>query len=86
MIGRFCVGMEIQMIAEKDVAFFADKSKEILSEIAKDMVGQQQVVEETVIAMIAGGNVLLEGVPGVGKTRLVRCFHFLFPVFSLPPI
>ena len=81
MIGRFCVGMEIKMIAEKDVAFFADKSKEILSEIAKDMFGQQKVVEETVIAMIAGGNVLLEGVPGVGKTRLVRSIG---KVFSLP--
>lgn len=41
-------------------------------EIAKDIVGQQEVVEGTLIAMIAGGNVLLEGVPGTGKTRLVR--------------
>ncbi|MBE6638825.1 MAG: MoxR family ATPase [Ruminococcaceae bacterium] len=69
------------MITEKDIAFFAEKSKEILSEIAKDMVGQQTVVEETVIAMIAGGNVLLEGVPGVGKTRLVRSIG---KAFSLP--
>lgn len=69
------------MIAEKEIAFFAEKSKQILQEIAKDMVGQRQVVEEAVIAMIAGGNVLLEGVPGVGKTRLVRSMG---RVFSLP--
>ena len=69
------------MVTEKDVVFFAEKSQQILAEIGKDMVGQQQVVEEAVIAMIAGGNVLLEGVPGVGKTRLVRSMG---QVFSLP--
>lgn len=36
------------------------------------MVGQEDVVDNVIIAIIAGGNVLLEGVPGVGKTRLVR--------------
>ncbi len=69
------------MISEKDIAFFAKKSEEILSEIAKDLIGQREVVEETIIAMIAGGNVLLEGVPGVGKTRLVRSIG---KAFSLP--
>jgi len=42
------------------------------NEITKDIVGQKDVVEGTLIAMIAGGNVLLEGVPGTGKTRLIR--------------
>lgn len=69
------------MATEKDIVFFADKSKQILAEISKDMVGQQHVVINTVIALIAGGNVLLEGVPGVGKTRLVRS---LGQAFSLP--
>lgn len=69
------------MITEKEVLFFADKSKQILAQIGTDMVGQEQAVEEAVIAMIAGGNVLLEGVPGVGKTRLVRSMG---RVFSLP--
>lgn len=69
------------MVTEKDVAFFAEKSKEIYAEIRKDMIGQQEVVEECMIALIAGGNVLLEGVPGVGKTRLVRSMG---QVFSLP--
>ena len=69
------------MVTEKDVAFFAQKSKTLLAEVSKDLVGQKDVVEQTVIAMIAGGNVLLEGVPGVGKTRLVRS---LGQAFSLP--
>ena len=69
------------MVNEKDITFFAEKSKQLLSEIGKDLIGQQTVVEQTAIAMIAGGNVLLEGVPGVGKTRLVRS---LGQAFSLP--
>ena len=69
------------MASEKDVQFFSEKSKKVLSEIGKDLVGQSQVVEDAVIAMIAGGNVLLEGVPGVGKTRLVRSMG---RAFNLP--
>ena len=69
------------MVTENDVTFFSEKSKQLLAEISKDLIGQREVVEETVIAMIAGGNVLLEGVPGVGKTRLVRS---LGQAFSLP--
>ncbi|MSR18195.1 MAG: AAA family ATPase [Phycisphaerales bacterium] len=42
------------------------------SEVAKSMVGQKEVVELTLIALVADGHVLLEGVPGLGKTLLVR--------------
>lgn len=69
------------MITEKDVILFADKSNKLLTEISKDMIGQRNVVEHTIIAMIAGGNILLEGVPGVGKTRLVRSMG---QAFNLP--
>jgi MoxR-like ATPase len=41
-------------------------------EIAKVIVGQDEIVEGTLAALIAGGHVLLEGVPGLGKTLLVR--------------
>src|SRR5882672_3229098 len=42
------------------------------NEIAKVIVGQEEIVEGTLTALIAGGHVLLEGVPGLGKTLLVR--------------
>lgn len=69
------------MTNEKDIQLFSEKSSRIFSEIKKDIIGQGKVIEGAVIAMIAGGNVLLEGVPGVGKTRLVRSIG---RVFSLP--
>lgn len=66
---------------ENQMRNFADQCDRIIHEIQKDLVGQDEVVRDTVTAMIAGGNVLLEGVPGVGKTRLVRS---LGQAFSLP--
>jgi len=44
----------------------------IRSEISKVIVGQEDVVKELIVALFVGGHVLLEGVPGVGKTLLVR--------------
>ena len=64
-----------------EIEKFADSCQRIIAEIEKDLVGQKDVVRDTVTAMIAGGNVLLEGVPGVGKTRLVRS---LGQAFDLP--
>ena len=60
------------MSYEENAKLFAEKCDKALAELRKDIVGQEEVVEDTLIAIIAGGNVLLEGVPGVGKTRLVR--------------
>ena len=45
---------------------------EVRYEIAKIIVGQQDVVEGVLICLIAAGHVLLEGVPGLGKTTLLR--------------
>jgi len=42
------------------------------SSIAEAMVGQSEVVEQVLIALVASGHVLVEGVPGLGKTLLVR--------------
>jgi MoxR-like ATPase len=46
--------------------------REVRAEIAKVIVGQDSVVEGVLICLIAGGHVLLEGVPGLGKTTLLR--------------
>lgn len=64
-----------------EVTQFSQTVKKIKAEIHKDIVGQNDVVDNVIIAIIAGGNVLLEGVPGVGKTRLVRS---LGKVLNLP--
>lgn len=69
------------MVNEKNIEQFCKQCDNIFNQISRDVIGQKEVVENTVIAMIAGGNVLLEGVPGVGKTRLVRS---LGRVFDLP--
>ncbi|MEO1320636.1 MAG: AAA family ATPase, partial [Pseudomonadota bacterium] len=42
------------------------------SEIGKAFLGQQEVVDQVIAALLAGGHVLLEGVPGLGKTLLVK--------------
>ena len=51
---------------------FKGDFQRILDEVHKVIVGQERVVDCTVTELIAGGNVLLEGVPGLGKTELVK--------------
>ena len=41
-------------------------------ELGRVMVGQQNLLDEVILALVAGGHVLLEGVPGLGKTVLVK--------------
>src|SRR3954447_13470467 len=58
-------------------------------EIAKVIVGHQEIVDGTLTALIAGGHVLLEGVPGLGKTLLVRtltdALHLKFQRIQFTP-
>ncbi len=56
----------------EQIKAFSDSVSKIREQIKRDVVGQEEIVDNVIIAIIAGGNVLLEGVPGVGKTRLVR--------------
>jgi MoxR-like ATPase len=51
---------------------FRTDFQRLRQEVAKVIVGQEEIVEGTLTALIAGGHVLLEGVPGLGKTLLVR--------------
>ena len=51
---------------------FRDTAARIEDEVGKVIVGQKPVVRHVLIGLIAGGHVLLEGVPGLGKTMLVR--------------
>jgi len=61
---------EDQMRAEADR--FREDYAAIRDEVAKVIVGQERVVEGAITAVVCGGNVLLEGVPGLGKTELVK--------------
>ena len=44
----------------------------IRDEVAKAFIGQDAILDQVIVALLAGGHVLLEGVPGLGKTLLVR--------------
>lgn len=50
----------------------AQVSARIMEEVAKAIVGQHKAVEHTIVAILADGHCLLEGVPGLGKTLLVK--------------
>lgn len=60
------------MSTELQIQSFRESWNALRAEISKVIVGLDAVVENTLIALFAGGHVLLEGVPGLGKTLLVR--------------
>ena len=60
------------MSTEQQIQTFREAHAALRAELGKVIVGQDAVVEGTLIALFAGGHVLLEGVPGLGKTLLVR--------------
>jgi MoxR-like ATPase len=57
---------------EEQIAAFRQTYAALRGEISKTIVGHEAIVDGTLIALLAGGHVLLEGVPGLGKTLLVR--------------
>lgn len=63
---------EINVENVEKIKRFSETVARIKAELRKDVVGQNEIVDNIIIAIIGGGNVLLEGIPGVGKTRLVR--------------
>jgi len=60
------------MSIEEQISQFRNDYTKLKSEIGKVIVGHEDIVDGTLIAVFAGGHVLLEGVPGLGKTLLVR--------------
>ena len=60
------------MNTEEQIQTFRQAYAALRAELGKVIVGQEAVVEGTLLALFAGGHVLLEGVPGLGKTLLVR--------------
>lgn len=66
-----------------------ERIESIKREICKVVVGKDRIVEKVMTAMIAGGHILLEDIPGVGKTTLALAFAGLWvltlAVYSLLP-
>ncbi|MGA2146439.1 MAG: MoxR family ATPase [Bryobacteraceae bacterium] len=60
------------MGSQADLQSAVDRLNAVRREISKIIVGQDDVVEGVLICLLAGGHVLLEGVPGLGKTTLLR--------------
>jgi MoxR-like ATPase len=59
-------------LTEQSVADFVEQAQQLEAAVQTVIIGQPAVVRQTIIALLAGGHVLLEGVPGLGKTLLVR--------------
>ncbi|MGB9738903.1 AAA family ATPase [Chloroflexus sp.] len=51
---------------------FRQRAQQIEAEVAQVIVGQHELIRQVIITLLAGGNALLEGVPGLAKTTLVR--------------
>ena len=60
------------------------KLNEVRAEIGKVIVGQQSVVDGVLICLLASGHVLLEGVPGLGKTTLLRTLARALSICAIP--
>ncbi len=56
------------------VEALAERKQKILAEIGKAIIGQRQVIQELLYALLSEGHVLLVGVPGLAKTTLIRTF------------
>lgn len=61
-----------------DPAYMADRIAACEREIQKGIIGQRGIIRQVMLAMLTGGNVLLEGMPGLGKTRLVSTIGKVF--------
>ncbi len=71
------------------VADFCADLHTLSAEIGKMIVGQEEIIEGVIMSFLSGGHVLLEGVPGLGKTLLVRtlaeCVHASFARIQFTP-
>ena len=65
--------MEEQLVAlQEEVQTLTQKLDDLKKEIGKRIVGQEETIEQLLIAFLAGGHALLEGVPGLAKTLMIR--------------
>ena len=65
-------GANTLMDIDEKIEFFKSTFNNITKEIKEIIVGNEKIIWDVLVAILSGGNVLLEGVPGLGKTMLVR--------------
>ena len=57
---------------EQQARRFQQLAAAVVDQVSNVIIGQREVIRDTVVCLISGRNVLIEGVPGLGKTELVR--------------
>lgn len=62
----------------QDATYVSQLVAECEQEIQKGIIGQKEIIRQVILAMLTGGNILLEGMPGLGKTRLVSTISKVF--------
>lgn len=62
----------------QDAGYMAQQIASCEAELQKGIIGQKEIIRQVMLAMLTGGNVLLEGMPGLGKTRLVSTIGKVF--------
>ena len=74
---------------EKRTDLFRERFRKLRDEIGRVIVGHQEIVDGVITALFVGGHCLLEGVPGLGKTMLVRtlaeCLDLKFSRIQFTP-
>src|SRR6267154_2446683 len=64
--------MAVAEIKDRDLEHFQSEFQKVHKEISKVIVGYSDVIDDILMTILARGHVLLEGVPGLGKTKLVQ--------------
>src|SRR3990167_5255075 len=61
-----------QIKIKNESVFIKEKVEKIKKEVGKIIVGQEEMIESIIIALLSDGHILLEGYPGLGKTITVK--------------
>ncbi len=62
-----------ERLSKKEAEKVSNKIKEIKKEVQKAVIGQEKVIDAVLRGILCDGHILVEGVPGIGKTLLMRC-------------